>query len=147
MRKLLCAIAVIALCSFTNWHYNLDEAEQLAAKENKFVLLNFSGSDWCGPCIRMHKEIFDDPTFQQFATANLVMVNADFPRDKKNQLSKEQQALNDKMADKYNSQGAFPYTVLLDANGKVLKDWSGFPKEDVGSFIEEVKEAINAGSH
>ena len=147
MRKLFCAIAVVLLCSFTNWHYNLDEAKQLAAKEHKYILLNFSGSDWCGPCIRMHKEIFDDPSFQQFAGSTLVMVNADFPRNKKNQLSKDQQALNDKMADEYNSQGAFPYTVLLDANGKVLKQWTGFPKGDVASFIEDIKEAIYAGSN
>ena len=147
MRKLFCAIAVIALCSFTNWHNNLDEAKQLAAKEHKYVLLNFSGSDWCGPCIRMHKEIFDDSTFQQFANSTLIMVNADFPRNKKNQLSKEQQVLNDKMADEYNSEGAFPYTVLLDANGKVLKQWNGYPKGDVASFIEDVKQAIDAGSH
>jgi thioredoxin-related protein len=147
MRKLLCAIAVIALCSFTNWHNNLDEAKQLAGKEHKYVLLNFSGSDWCGPCVRMHKEIFDDPTFQQFADSSLIMVNVDFPRNKKNQLSKEQQALNDKMADQYNSQGAFPYTVLLDANGKVLEQWNGYPKEDVASFIEDIKQTVDASSN
>ena len=147
MRKLFGAIAVILLCSFTNWHNNLDEAKQLAAKEHKYILLNFSGSDWCGPCIRMHKEIFDDSSFQQFAGSTLVMVNADFPRNKKNQLSKEQQALNDKMADEYNSQGAFPYTVLLDANGKVLKQWNGYPNGDVASFIEDIKQVIDAGSH
>jgi thioredoxin-related protein len=147
MRKLFCAIAGILLCSFTSWHYNLDEAKQLAAKEHKYILLNFSGSDWCGPCIRMHKEIFDDSSFQQFAGSALVMVNADFPRNKKNQLSKEQQALNDKMADEYNSQGAFPYTVLLDTNGKVLKQWTGFPNGDVASFIEDIKKTIDAGSN
>jgi thioredoxin-related protein len=145
------AITITALCAFTNastnWHYNLDEAKQIAAKEHKYILLNFSGSDWCGPCIHMHKEIFDDTLFQQFAGVTLVMVNADFPRNKKNQLSKEQQALNDKMADAYNKQGAFPYTVLLDADGKVLKAWDGYPKETVPAFIEDIKEAIHAGNH
>jgi thioredoxin-related protein len=147
MRKLFCAIAVIVLCSFVNWHYNLDEARQLAAKEHKYVLLNFSGSDWCGPCIRMHKEIFDDSTFKQFANSNLIMVNADFPRNKKNQLSREQQVLNDEMADQYNTQGAFPYTVLLDADGKVLKQWNGYPKGNVASFIDDIKQTIDASSH
>jgi thioredoxin-related protein len=146
MRKLFCAAAIILLCSFTDWHNNLDEAKLLAAKEHKYILLNFSGSDWCGPCIRMHKEIFDDATFEQFANINLVMVNADFPRNKKNQLSKEQQALNDKMADVYNKQGAFPYTLLLDVNGKVLKAWEGYPKDDVASFIQEIKQTIDASS-
>jgi thioredoxin-related protein len=147
MRKILFVIAAFILCSFANWHNNLDEAKQAAVQEHKYILLNFSGSDWCGPCIRMHKEIFDDSTFQQFASLSLIMVNADFPRNKKNQLSKEQQALNDKMADQYNRQGAFPYTVLLDTNGKVVKAWDGYPKEDVISFIEDIKGAIHAGNN
>jgi thioredoxin-related protein len=61
-------------------HYNLDEAKQVAAKEHKYILLNFSGSDWCGPCIRMHKEMFDDSMFQQFASETWVMVNLIFPQ-------------------------------------------------------------------
>ena len=147
MRKVLFVAITMILCSFTNWHNNIDDAKQVAAKEHKYIILNFSGSDWCGPCIRMHKEIFDDPVFQQFASSALIMVNADFPRNKKNQLSKEQQALNDKMADAYNKQGSFPYTLLLDADGKVLKAWDGYPKEDIPSFIEDIKQAIDANSH
>ena len=147
MRNVLFVVITMILCSFTNWHNNIDEAKQVAAKEHKYIILNFSGSDWCGPCIRMHKEIFDDSSFQQFASSALIMVNADFPRNKKNQLSKEQQALNDKMADAYNKQGSFPYTLLLDADGKVLKAWDGYPKEDVPSFIEDIKQAIDGNSH
>jgi len=147
MRNVLFVVITMILCSFTNWHNNIDEAKQAAAKEHKYIILNFSGSDWCGPCIRMHKEIFDDSSFQQFASSALIMVNADFPRNKKNQLSKEQQALNDKMADAYNKQGSFPYTLLLDADGKVLKAWDGYPKEDVPSFIEDIKQAVDGNSH
>ncbi len=139
-------IGCITALGFTGWHYNLDEAKQIAGKEHKYILLNFSGSDWCGPCIQMHKQIFDNPDFQQFANEDLIMVNADFPRRKKDQLSEEQQAANDKMADEYNKQGIFPSTVLLDANGKVLKGWEGYPKGDVPSFIEDVKQAINANN-
>ncbi|MBS1973661.1 MAG: thioredoxin family protein, partial [Bacteroidetes bacterium] len=103
------------------WHHNLDEAEQIAQQQHKHILLNFSGSDWCGPCIRMHNVIFADQTFRQMADTELVMVNADFPRKKKNQLSPVQQDLNNAMADKYNPQGKFPLTLLLNADGKVLK--------------------------
>src|SRR5438309_3988586 len=144
MRKIVFIVVTLMLCAFTSWHNNIDEAKQLAAQEHKYILLNFSGSDWCGPCIRMHKDIFDDASFQQFANSSLIMVNADFPRNKKNQLPKEQQALNNKMADAYNSQGSFPYTVLLDPNGKVIKAWDGYPKEDVPSFIEDINSAIHA---
>jgi len=68
--------------SFSTWHYNLEEAKEIAQRDHKFILLNFSGSDGCGPCIRMHKEIFDASPFSSFAENSLVLVNADFPRMK-----------------------------------------------------------------
>lgn len=128
--------------AFINWHYNLEEAKQLAKKEHRHILLNFSGSDWCGPCIRMHKEIFESEVFKKMSDKDLVLLNADFPRTKKNQLSPKQQELNNTIADKYNSKGSFPLTVLLDENGKVLKEWDGFPKEKLEEFVDEIKNAI-----
>jgi len=71
------------MMSFTNWETNFEKAKTTASKEHKFILLNFSGSDWCGPCIRMHKELLENSAFQEFAHQKLVMVNADFPRQKK----------------------------------------------------------------
>jgi thioredoxin-related protein len=126
------------------WHYNMQEAKQLAQKEHRHILLNFSGSDWCGPCILLRKEILDDPAFLQMADTSLVLVNADFPRKKKNQPSPEQQRLNDQMADQYNSQGQFPLTLLLNADGKVLRRWEGYPSMKLKDFSEEVQEVINA---
>jgi hypothetical protein len=78
------------------------------------------------------------------ADAELVLVNADFPRKKKNQLSAEQQKLNDEMADKYNSQGKFPYTLLLNADGRVLHTWEGFPDETAENFTSELTQIINS---
>lgn len=126
------------------WHTNLDEAKEIAQKEHKHILLNFSGSDWCGPCIRMHNEIFNAAVFTNMADTQLVLVNSDFPRKKKNQLSPQQQEINNKIADHYNSQGKFPYTLLLDANGKLLKDWDGFPNETPEAFTIEVRNGIYA---
>jgi thioredoxin-related protein len=88
----------------------------------------------------MHKEIFDNDAFQQFASQKLVMMNADFPRQKKNQLSKDLQKQNDQLADKYNSKGSFPMTALLDANGNVLRSWEGLPKESPDQFLNELKD-------
>jgi hypothetical protein len=76
------------------------------------------------------------------ADSSLILVNADFPRSRKNQLTTQQQALNNAMADKYNAQGKFPYTLLLDADGKVLKTWEGFPNEKPEDFVLEVRNAI-----
>ncbi|HLK30604.1 MAG TPA: thioredoxin family protein [Puia sp.] len=140
LKSILVISGLLAYAS--TWHNNLDEAIQLAKKEHKHILLNFSGSDWCGPCIRMHKEIFDNAVFAQMADTELVMVNADFPRMKKNQLTKEQQKLNNAMADKYNPQGKFPYTVLLNADGKVLKEWDGLPGETPENFTIEIRNGI-----
>ncbi len=130
--------------SFAVWHNDLAEAKQTAQKEHKHILLNFSGSDWCGPCIRLHNEIFESEVFKKMADTELVLVNADFPRKKKNQLPSNQQEMNNAMADQYNSQGKFPYTLLLDANGKVLREPDGFPSMTPENFTLEVRNGIYA---
>ena len=126
------------------WHYNIDEAKQIASREHRLILLNFSGSDWCGPCIRMHKEIFSLQDFINLAGTNLVLVNADFPRMKKNQLGAQQQQINNAMADRYNPKGRFPLTILLDPQGNVLKEWDGFPAVPPEGFISEVRDIVHA---
>ncbi len=143
MNKAFFPLFSFVYLSIAGWHYNMTEARQIAQKEHKYILLNFSGSDWCGPCIRMRKEIFDNRSFKDFADSALILVNADFPRMKKNQLSPKQQELNDGMAEKYNSQGKFPYTVLLNSGGKVLKYWEGLPEENPDAFVLEIKNVIN----
>lgn len=120
------------------WSSDLDAAKKQAQQENKMILLNFSGSDWCGPCIRLHKEIFSSEAFSAYAKDKLVLLNADFPRLKKNQLSKSRQLQNNKLADEYNAGGAFPLTLLLDANGKIIKRWEGLPNETPGAFVQEL---------
>jgi len=92
----------------------------------------------------MHKEIFNSDVFTKFAADNLVLVNADFPRLKKNQLSAEQQKKNDQMADAYNKNGIFPLTLLLTSDGKVLKKWEGYPNETPDQFTNEVKALLDA---
>lgn len=144
MTKPLIGLLFTVLFATNGWHYNLDEARQLARDQHKHILLNFSGSDWCGPCILLRKQILDNPEFLQMADSSLILVNADFPRSKKDQLSSQQQALNNAMADKYNAQGKFPYTLLLNADGKVLKTWEGLPNEKPAEFAAEVRLAIGA---
>ena len=122
----------------------MQEAKALAQKEHRHILLNFSGSDWCGPCILLRKEILDAPDFSTLADTSLILVNADFPRMKKNQLSKEQQQLNDQLADQYNAKGQFPLTLLLTADGRVLRQWEGNPGIKLAGFVALVKAAIDA---
>ena len=140
---LILAFCFIAMC-FTTWEPNFDTAKKTAAAKHQLILLNFSGSDWCGPCIRMRKEIFNDSTFSAMADTSLVMVNADFPRNKKNQLDKLIKKQNEALADKYNPEGKFPFTLLIDANGKIVKTWDGLPDETVAEFTQDVKQICNA---
>lgn len=119
-------IAFVLWMMWAGWGSDLSVAQQAAKDQHKLILLNFSGSDWCGPCIKLKKDVFESTEFQSFADANLVLVRADFPRLKKNQLAKDQQAKNDALAERYNSDGKFPLTVLLNEQGKVLKEWDGY---------------------
>lgn len=128
----------------TGWETDFNKAQHSAQSEHKLILLNFSGSDWCGPCIRMHDEIFENSSFTGYANDHLVLVNADFPRLKKHELSKDQQAKNDQLADKYDKEGVFPLTVLLTADGKVLKEWKGFPPVSSEEFTKQVKTVVDA---
>lgn len=139
--KLIASIIVCILLT-GNWLTNFDEAKQKATAENKYILLNFSGSDWCGPCIKMKKEVFESEDFLSMADTQLVMVRADFPRSKKNQLSKEQSKHNEALAEKYNPTGKFPYTVLLTNTGEVVREWDGYVFESQNKVIAEIKSAL-----
>lgn len=143
--RILSAIALFfLLSSFTSWETNFDKAKQQAAAEHKYIVLNFSGSDWCGPCIRLHHEVLESTAFIAFAEKHLILVNADFPRQKKNQLAKAQQQLNDQLADRYNAKGSFPLTVLLTADGKLVKEWEGYPKMTVDEFVADIQNVIDS---
>ncbi|MET4080293.1 thioredoxin-related protein [Pedobacter sp. UYP30] len=122
------------------WMGDFSQAEVEAKASHKLILINFSGSDWCGPCIRLRKEILESPEFTAYAKEKLILVRADFTRQKKNQLAKDQIKLNEALADRYNMDGKFPYTLLVDENGKVLKSWDGLPDESAAEFVKDIAE-------
>lgn len=128
-----------------HWETDFDKARQSAQSEHKLILLNFSGSDWCGPCIRMHEEIFENSSFTQYANDHLVLVNADFPRLKKHKLPEEQQKKNDQLADRYDKDGVFPLTLLITSDGRVLKKWEGKPQITPENFTDQIRAFENAG--
>ena len=138
MKILLVMMAIVPFTSI-NWLNDFDKAKLTARENNRMILLNFSGSDWCAPCIKMKKEIFETAQFQEFADANLVLVRADFPRTKKNQLDAKQKEHNEILAEQYNSKGQFPLTLLLDSDGNVLREWNGYSNMTVDAFIEELR--------
>lgn len=103
-----------------DWKFDLEKSKKEAQKEQKQILLVFSGSDWCAPCIKLDREIWQSETFKKHSKQKLILLKVDFPKRKKNQLSEIQQSKNNALAEKYNANGYFPYVLLLDAKGKVL---------------------------
>jgi thioredoxin-related protein len=140
--KILVATILFMVFASIQWLTDFEAARQSAASDHKYILLNFSGSDWCGPCIKMKQEVFESEEFSAIAEKELVLVRADFPRAKKNKLSPEQTKHNEELAEKYNPSGFFPYTVLLDANGKILKEWNGYVFGSQDKFIADLKKTV-----
>ncbi|OGS73423.1 MAG: hypothetical protein A3G95_04195 [Flavobacteria bacterium RIFCSPLOWO2_12_FULL_31_7] len=139
MKKLIAIVLLLVNIGFAQQTETFKQKLETAKTENKSVLLYFSGSDWCAPCVKFKKFIVNTPEFQTFATENLVIYNADFPRLSKNKLAKEVEKENETLADKYNSKGIFPLILLLDAEGNVIKKWEEYPKETVEEFIGKLK--------
>lgn len=122
MKKLL--FILLILVSFygqgQNWLTDFEQAKKTASDQDKNIIIVFSGSDWCAPCIKLDKNIWQSESFKNEAAKDWVLVKANFPRKKANELSKEQTEHNRKLADKYNIEGSFPLVVILDKNGKLL---------------------------
>ncbi len=107
-----------------DWQTDLPKAQTQAKTEKKLVMLDFTGSDWCGWCIKLNKEVFSQPAFAEYAKKNLVAVEVDFPRKKK--LSAAQKQANDALARKYDIQG-YPTIIVLDSEGKKVGELSYMP--------------------
>jgi protein disulfide-isomerase len=129
----LLAVALICPAFAGGWSDDYKASLATAAKENKKVLLDFTGSDWCGWCIRLKRETFDQPAFKEYADKNLVLVEIDFPQGKSQ--SPEVKKQNDLLQQQYHVDG-FPTLVLLSPEGKVIKQQSGYIPGGPKGFIE-----------
>ena len=109
--------ATPSLAAKAGWLTSYDQAQKEAQSKRKLLLMDFTGSDWCGWCIMLDKEVFSKPEFQEYASKNLVLLELDFPRMKK--MPPETVAQNEKLAMKYGIQ-AFPTVVVFDSDGKPL---------------------------
>lgn len=105
------------------WGTDLAKAQAKAKAENKKVLINFTGSDWCGFCIKLDKEVFSTPEFQEYAAKNLVLVEADFPNSKT--LPADLKAANAKLKEQHKVRG-YPTLVLLGSDGTKLGEVVGY---------------------
>lgn len=138
MKKIafLLALFFTSYVGAQNWQKTYDDALALSKKESKPLLLVFSGSDWCGPCIKLDKEIWQSNEFSKYAET-VVLYKADFPKRKGNKLPEDLAKSNALLAEKYNPNGYFPLVVLLDANQKVLGK-TGYKKATPSEYIDHL---------
>lgn len=118
-----------------NWKTNFDEAKTQATAENKNIVLVFSGSDWCAPCIKLDKTVWQSEEFKKESETNWVIYKADFPKKKVNQLNPVLTESNKKLAAQYNTAGYFPLVLLLDKSGTVL-GLEGFKNISAAEYIQ-----------
>ena len=137
MKKLLALGAALLLSSSAfAWHTDLGAAQAKAYAENRFVLVNFTGSDWCTWCIRLKDEVFSKPEFERFAGNHLVLVEVDFPRRKPQNPAQKQ--ANKALAEKYFVQG-YPTVVVLNSKGEKIGEL-GYMQGGPQPFINAVQE-------
>ena len=128
MKKLLLLCSIIFVSAGlapaeVNWLTDFDAAKAKAKSDRKLVLLDFTGSDWCGYCKLMQAEIFSKPAFQDYAAKNLVLVELDFPRAKPQSDAVKKQ--NMKLASEYEIEG-FPTLIVLNPEGKRVANFVGY---------------------
>jgi len=137
--KILITSIFLLLSSFMvqgqEWQTDFDKAKEIASKNKQNIILVFSGSDWCAPCIKLEKEIWSSVEFIDYAKDNFVLLKADFPRKRKNKLSKEQKKRNNELAEKFNQQGYFPLVAVLDQQGNLLGT-TGYEKVSPKEYIK-----------
>ena len=143
MKKWLTVLAAVAISTGAfaadGWMTDFEKAKAKAKANNKHILIDFSGSDWCGWCIKLDKEVFTQKAFKDYAKDNLVLMLADFPRDK-SKLSDEVQKQNDELAKKFSVRG-FPTVFILSPDGETVAK-TGYQDGGPEAYVEHIKNLI-----
>ena len=137
-RFLVAAVAMVGLgfAELKGWHTDLEKALELAKKEKKPLLVEFTGSDWCPPCIAMRKNVFSKKEFVDAASKDFILVELDFPRG-----DQELKKKNDPYAKQYNIEG-FPTVILLDHDGKEFTRFFASEHPTTEQFLAHLKAAL-----
>ena len=120
----------------SDWLHDYSKAQEEAKTNHKLLFLNFTGSDWCGWCIKFDKDVFSQPKFKDYAHDNLVLVELDFPRRKSQPTEERKQ--NMQLAQKYEVLG-FPTIVVLNSNGQKVWEFNGYFPGGPEAFIEQLQ--------
>ena len=131
-----CLLPALFARAESGWLDDYKKAQQEAKASNKFLLLDFTGSDWCGWCKKFDKEILSQSQFQDYARENLVLVELDFPQAKPQ--SPELRRQNQELANQYQVQG-FPTIVVLNGDGQKLWQYDGYFSDGPAAFIAQLE--------
>lgn len=118
-----------------DWKANLEQAMAEAKKENKAVLVNFTGSDWCKWCMKLNAEVFSQPEFKEYAEKKLVLVKLDFPNSIPQ--SDETKLYNNNLARRYGIQG-FPTILILNSTGELVAK-TGYQYGGAQNYIKHIQ--------
>jgi protein disulfide-isomerase len=137
---LLAAAVSLVFAAFaraeSDWLHDWNKAQEEAKANHKLLFLNFTGSDWCGWCIKLDKDVFSQPKFKDYAHDNLVLVELDFPRRKSQPTEERKQ--NMELAQQYEVLG-FPTIVVLNSNGQKVWKFDGYFPGGPEAFIEQLQ--------
>ena len=120
----------------SDWLRDYNKAQEEAKSNHKLLFLNFTGSDWCGWCIKLDKDIFSQPQFRNYAHDNLVLVELDFPRKKSQPTEEKKQNVH--LAQQYEVLG-FPTIVVLNSNGQKVWQFDGYFPGGPEAFIAQLQ--------
>lgn len=135
----LVAFSTASMAAESGWLTDYEAAKKQAAEQNKPILINFTGTDWCGWCIKIEKEIFSKDEFKAYAKENLILMEVDFPEKKKQ--SDEVKAQNKKLDEEFKIEG-YPTIFLLDAEGKKLSEDIGYREGGAKAYVDHLKELL-----
>jgi len=143
MRTMLFGLLLAGLFGFSamageEWLTDFNKAKKEAAEKKLPILADFSGSDWCGWCIKLDKEVFSQKEFKEFAKEKLILFLADFPREK--ELKAEVKAQNEQLRKAYGIEG-FPTVLLLDADGKVIAR-TGYRRGGAAAYVDYLEKLL-----
>jgi len=143
IKSLVFAVAIVVGSALSAagseaWLTDFEAAKKQAAEKKLPIIANFSGSDWCGWCIKLDREVFEKPEFLDYAKKNLVLLTLDFPARKKQPKAIADQ--NKALATKYGIRG-YPTILLLDAKGEVVAK-TGYRPGGPAAYVEHIKELM-----
>ena len=134
----LLATAALSFSADAEWMTDFEAAKAKAKAEKKVLLLDFTGSDWCGWCIKLDKEVFSKKEFQEYAAEKLVLVKVDFPHNTK--LAPDVEKQNKDLAKKYEIQG-YPTIKLVKPSGSEIAE-TGYEEGGPVKYVESLKKLI-----